>query len=182
MPQNGLSKQLSPEAINSLRHCVFEDLIALLPPASAPQTQVFMANLRLPKETLSKFLLLRVSPELAETAYRGTRPANILEYLDEKYGNRLSLIAGFYRDVRGRLCWTLPSGCVLYGYRSRLGFYNGIFCQPLGQIDKFFLLSSAKFGGPRAIRMLDHDSALFEAGLITYAAPRRVTHGRAARI
>jgi hypothetical protein len=95
----------------------------------------------------------------------------ILQYLEARYGDHITSIAGFYRDGRGRLCWTIPRGCALYGYRSQTGFYNGILCQPLWSIDSFWLLTSAKFGGPKAIRLKDSDAALFEAGLITYPAP-----------
>ena len=83
---------------------------------------------------------------------------------DPKYGERLASISGFYRNAYGRLMLNLPRGCALYGYRSRLGFYNGILCQPLEEMDTFFLLSSARMGGPKAIRMCEADEAFFKLG------------------
>lgn len=169
MPDNGSSSaRPTPETLNAFRALVYEDVIESLPPASIDQARQFMGNLSLPREAIWKFMNLRVSPGLSETPYRGMRPSDLLRMLDEKYGSQITSIAGFYRDCRGRLCWTVAEGCALYGYRSRLGFYNGILCQPLYAIDKFWLLTSSKFGGPKALRLADHDAALFEAGLLTY--------------
>jgi hypothetical protein len=49
----------------------------------------------------------------------------------------------------------------MYGYRSDAGFLNGILCQPLDRYDSYFLLSSSKFGGPKAIRMTPRDEQYF---------------------
>jgi hypothetical protein len=183
MPHDGSGRTslLKPQALNALRDLVYSDLLSFLPPASIDQAQMFIANLGMPKESIGKFLQLCVSPEIAETPYKTISPSEILRLLDDRYGEYITAIAGFYRDGRGRLCWTLPTGCALYGYRSQTNFLNGILCQPLYAIGKFWLLSSAKFGGPKALRLKDSDAALFEAGLLTYPVriPQR-SHRRGA--
>lgn len=171
MPNNGSSSaNLKPEALNALRDLVYTDVIEALPWASINQANQFMANLALPKKAIGRLLNLRVSREIGGTPYHGIPCEQLLRDLEEKYGDRITLVAGFYRNGRGRLCWTIPEGCALFAYRSRLGFYNGILCQPLYALDKFWLLTSSKFGGPKALRLSDHDAALFEAGLVTYPA------------
>ena len=150
--------------IEALRHCVYSDLLDRLPVASVGQTRAFMANLCLPASAVRKFLMLRVSPEIGETGRRGLEREVLTDYLAAKYGERLAGVSGFYRNAYGRLMLNLPRGCALYGYRSRLGFYNGILCQPLEEMDTFFLLSSARMGGPKAIRMTEADEALFRTG------------------
>jgi hypothetical protein len=154
--------------IEDLRHVVYSEVITSLAPASYKQTNVFMANLRLPQESLAEFVwpLFAVSNDIAETScLRIERPVDLLRRLDRIFGEDIDLIAGFYRDVRGNLCWTIPDGCGLYAYSSLSGRFNGILCQPLRSIDKFWLLSSAKFGGAKAIRLTNQDAAFFEAGL-----------------
>jgi hypothetical protein len=160
-------------AIEDLRQVVYAEVITSLGPASLEQKDAFMANLRLPPESLTKFLLLRVSPGMGETPVRTENPRDLLRRLDGLFGRDVDRIAGFYRDRQGNLCWTLPGGCAIYGYRSHIGFFNGLLCQPLGSIDKFWLLSSARFGGAKAIRLSDRDAALFEAGIYR-PVPRRV--------
>jgi hypothetical protein len=184
MPDNGSSASfLKPQALNALRDLVYSDLMGFLPPASIDQTRQFMANLKLPAESLIKFLDLHVSPEIGETKFHGASPALIFRYLEARYSDYITAIAGFYRDGRGRLCWTVPRGCALYGYRSKTGFYNGILCQPLWTIDTFWLLTSAKFGGPKALRLTDFDAALFEAGLVTFPPrPHRARSSQSAGV
>ena len=159
------------DKLAALRHCVYDDVLSFLPVASVSQTRSFMANLCLPVETLNpRFLMLRVSPEIGETGYRGMRPDLLMLYLLDKYGEQLEQIPGFYRMATGRLKLNLPRGCALHGYRSRLGYYNGILCQPLDSMDSLFLLSSAKYGGPKAIRMSDADEAFFRTGIVAKQA------------
>lgn len=50
----------------------------------------------------------------------------------------------------------------MHGY-AKAGHYAGILCQPLGELDRYFLLSSAKYGGPRAIPLSADDRRLFES-------------------
>jgi hypothetical protein len=152
-------------SIEAVRHAVYAEVISSLAPASLDQTRAFMANLALPEESLLKFLLLRVSPGSGEVVWPAERPAEILWRLERMFGKELDSIAGFYRGRGGRLCWNLPGGCSLYGYRSTLGFFNGILCQPLTLKDKFWLLSSSKYGGAKAIRLTAADAVLFEAGV-----------------
>ena len=151
--------------LQDLRHVVYAEVISSLAPASVEQTEAFMANLKLPRESLMKFTLLRVSPGLGRTPMRGDDPREILARLDRWFGRDAERVPGFYRNGRGNLSWTLPPRCALYGYRSHLGMFNGVLCQPLDSIDKFWLLSSAKYAGPKAIRMVNLDLALFEAGV-----------------
>ncbi len=160
--------------IHDLRHAVYVETLCALPPASVDQARIFMANLRLPQDSLSKFLLLRVSPGMGQTAHLTERPQDLLKRLDKLFGADIERIAGFYRDGRGTLCWTIPDGCALYPYRSQTGFFNGILCQPLSMIDKFWLISSSKYLGPKAIRLSNKDTALFEAGIYQREAVARV--------
>ena len=159
----------------ALRHLVYSDLLSLLPIASSEQTKRFVKNLHFGGNELGtgdEFVIeqhtayfrfdLRVTPESAE-AYEhnaGNQQGEIELALASKYGRRLIEVAGFYFDKRLRV--NLPMRCSLYGYTSLNGFYNGILCQPLDQAETYFLLSSAKFGGPRAIRMEQKDRRFFE--------------------
>jgi hypothetical protein len=162
----------------ALRHVVFADLISLLPVASVAQAERFAANLALCREVFNsteyasrereigihklmlKLLNLRVSPDVATTNYRGASKNEIERILSERYGDRLDQIAGFYFKKRWRV--NLPENCALHGYKNRLGFYTGILCQPLDRLDMFFLLTSAKFGGERAIRLEEAQRDFFE--------------------
>jgi hypothetical protein len=166
----------------AIRDHVYFDLLKTLPVASVHQTHMFLINLGLypgsPKVgTLDEqqhrhfvneyFLDLRVSPEIGETGRRGWSKSVRMRYLIEKWGDLLLDVAGFYRLGSGLIELHLPKNCALYGYRSRLGFYNGVLCQPM-QTEGYFLLSSAKFGGTKAVLLTDTDSAMFDAGVITF--------------
>jgi len=151
------------------RHDVYSVLLDMLPPASYDQALQFAANLRLRAETpvqksaaLSRFLSLRVTPDIAETVYRGATQKEIETWLNKKYGERLALLAGFYRRHESST-WrlNLPGGCVLYGYRSLTRDFSGILCQPVDRLDSFFLLSASCFGGAKAVRLLPSDEQYF---------------------
>jgi hypothetical protein len=163
----------------ALRHAVYGDLLSMLPIASLRQAQAFAANLALCRNTFNlwerdyrkrrraidqvmmRLLLLRVSPDIAEaTNYKWRDSSEIESTLADKYGERLKSVAGFYFDRRWRV--NLPDRCALRGYRSREGFYTGILCQPLDRADFFFLLSSSKFDGPKAMRLIYADRAFYE--------------------
>lgn len=173
------AKQMDTTA--ALRHAVYSDLLSMLPIASYRQVQRFAANLALCRNQFSSFerdyskkhraifrvmgrlLLLRVTPDLAEVNTPTPDRRMIELAIEKRFGDRLSAIAGFYTDANnGRWRVNLPEGCALYGYRSREGFYTGVLCQPLHQIDFYFLLSSSKFDGPKAMRLTDADRAFFE--------------------
>ncbi len=166
----------------AIRHIVYRDLLGLLPLASVRQTVQFIANLALVRnhdyapnkakperdriETATKLCLLRlkVSPDInciSDGANgRGIPKSEIERTIVEKHGDGLADIAGFYFDRRWRL--NLPEGCALHGYRNREGFYTGILCQPLSQINRYFLLSAAAFGGAKALRLEPSDRIYFE--------------------
>lgn len=155
----------------ALRHCVYSDLLDFLPIASVSQTFAFISNLSLStKELNPRFLLLRVSPDIGETAFRGMPPDRLVTFLYEKYGDELGKVSGFYRDASGRLKFNCPQGCALYGYLSSSGHFQGILCQPLKSADRYFLLSSAPFGGPKALRMTASDEIFFKTGILTNCA------------
>lgn len=183
MPANATAQK---DTTAALRHAVYADLLSMLPIASFRQVERFVANLALAREAyqqptvrsreaeiwrvMQRFILLRVTPDLAE-AKRPTPDCRVIELaIEKKYGDRLEHIAGFYRNEAAdggvrvpRWRVNLPEGCALYGYRSREGFYTGILCQPLDRDDLFFLLSSSKFDGPKAMRLTDADRAFFES-------------------
>jgi len=127
-----------------------------------------------------RFNGLRVTPELAETACRRLTLAEIERRLAAKYGDKLRHIAGFYRrDAAAPFRLNLPFKCVIYGYGShihwyrrplfehadlkpvRMPYYAGILCQPIERLNSFFLLSSAKYGGPKAQRLTPRDEQYF---------------------
>lgn len=176
-----MSGRFRKDTSAALRHAVYADLLSMLPIASCAQVQRFAANLALCRNTfdlwerdlrkrdraiwrvMQRLLLLRVTPDLAEIKLPTPDRRMIELAIEKRFGDRLSAIAGFYTDANnGRRRVNLPEGCALYGYRSREGFYTGILCQPLHQIDFFFLLSSSKFDGPKAMRLTDADRAFFE--------------------
>lgn len=166
----------------ALRHAVYNELLCALPPASARQTEIFIANLALQRRamaqpttrtreaelsrTFQRFMLLKVTPHIAETGNTVARSAAEIEhYLTAKFGDRLAAVAGFHRpENSNRWRVNLPEAAALHGYRSRHGFYNGILCQPIDSINIFFLLSSSRFDGPKAIRLEHGDQSYFEQG------------------
>lgn len=182
----------SETQISAIRHAVYSNLIGLLPVASYRQTIEFAANLSLcgsdggyrtnAKEryrAIDKVLLrlndLRVTPDIAEAGKAVSR-LTIEKILDKKFGDRLHYVAGFHKPAGGKV-WrmNLPEACSLFGYRSRYGYYNGILCQPVGQIDIYFLFSSAKFGGEKALRLEPMDKAFFDR----YKEPAELEHNYA---
>lgn len=162
------SQQLDDLAA-ATRHAVYEFLFHFLPYASFDQARQFAANLRIrghaplsKAAALQRFTSLRVTPDICETHKRPATIKEIETWLNKRYGDRLYAVAGFYRrgpSAPFRL--NLPEKCVLYGYRSATGFLTGILCQPVNALDKFFLLSSSKFGGPKAVRMTPRDQQYF---------------------
>lgn len=160
-----------------LRHLVFQNLHSLLPPASIGQADTFVANLRLtrfatPARVDSVLLRLVVSPDIGETVNYGLDLFEIERQLEKKFGDRLAAVPGFYRHAEsGRMKLNLPKRCALYGYRSRINYFAGFLCQPLQFEDRYFLLSSAKFGGPKAVRLEYSDKHFFEQYTEPDAAP-----------
>ena len=111
---------------------------------------------------LMRFIRLCVTPDISETAYSGGDQPEIERWLNRTYGERLECVSGFYRRTDGtpfRL--NLPFKCALSGYKSAGGFFDGILCQPFDSLNKYFLLSSAKFGGPKAIPLRPRDQQYF---------------------
>ncbi len=164
--------------LSALRHAVYRELSLLLPPASVEQTMHFIANLALCRDAYSKaenldqrdqavrkivarFRNLRVSPESATaTKYKKLSQSEIEHALERKFGDALAEVPGFYLTGRWRL--NLPEGCVLYAYRSSLGFINGFLCQPLHLTDRYFLLSSSRYDGFKAVRLRPNDQLFFQ--------------------
>lgn len=163
----------------ALRHVVYRDLMMLLPIASVEQTEQFAANLALCRNKLNSYepsrvkektvrnvlkrlRLLRVSPDIATaTNYPKLSKGEIEIFMADKFGDRLKIIAGFYFKNRWRV--NLPESCAFIEYRSSLGFNRGVMCQPTYSIDSYFLLSSSKFDGPKALRMEQSDRDFFES-------------------
>lgn len=167
----------------ALRHSVYADLLSMLPIASYRQARAFAANLALCRNqfnlwendfrrrdraiwrVMQRLLLLRVTPDLAEVKMPSLQQRDIEQRFFDKYGDRLLSVAGFYTHADGGVRVprvNLPEGCALFGYRSREGFYTGVLCQPIDRIDFYFLLSSSKFDGPKAMRLTEADRAFFE--------------------
>jgi hypothetical protein len=167
-------------SIANLRHLVYRDLIAFLPAASHDQFLQFTANLSLhrgPAELIGdgfpydeavsavsrSFINLRVTPDIAETAFRGFRPNELDGYFQKRYGSRLADVPGFYR-IAGGSEWrlNLPERCLMHGYRDDHNFYAGVLYQPIDTLESYFLLSSAKYGGPKAGRLRHDDREFFD--------------------
>lgn len=161
----------------AVRHAVYRDVLDYLPVASYDQARQFAANLALVKlgaamesyvrerqinAAIVRFINMRVTPDIAEAGYRGAKPKEIEYWLNRKYGERLGYVPGFYqRNEAAPFRLNLPFNCAMYGYRSDAGFYNGILCQPQDRHEFYFLLSSSKFGGPKAIRLTPRDQQYF---------------------
>lgn len=159
MPQNSTNSKDSTNSAAAVRHMVYRDLVDYLPVASREQTLLMMSNLRLRSE-LRRFLGLRVSIGLAETNYRGATLKEIETWLNRRYGDQLATVPGFYRREGGPFRVNLPQGCAIHAYRSG-GIIRGLLCQPLDRSKTFFLLSSAKYGGPRASQLTPADQVYF---------------------
>lgn len=148
----------------ALRHLVYADLLSALPPASYSQAETMIVNLGIhrtvgKRRAMSRLLWLKTTPDLfGQDQDIGRR--KIETELAGKYGSRLASIAGFY-FMQNRWRLNLPTRCLLFGYAGRHGFYNGILCQPIDTIDTYFLLSSARFDGPKAIRLEEKDRLYF---------------------
>lgn len=164
--------------VAAVRHAVYRDLLDYLPIASYDQARQFVANLDLCADSgenadagsrerrinaaLVRFLNMRVTPDIAEAGFRGAKLKEIEYWLNRKYGERLAGVAGFYqRNEAAPFRLNLPFNCAMYGYRSDAGFYNGILCQPMNRTDFYFLLSSSKYGGPKALRLTPRDQQYF---------------------
>lgn len=157
----------------ALRHIVYRDLIAFLPPASYDQAEQFIMNLGLYRSAnggdadanigriFQAFIDLRCTPDIAETAYKGFKPAELETYFSRKYGERLAEIGGFYEDTAGTWRLNLPTRSVLCGYRDMAGSFAGVLCQPIDRTASYFLLSSARFDGPKAERLTAIDRDFF---------------------
>lgn len=157
---SGEVKPINPAAI---RHLVLFDLETYLPQANLEETYLFMSNLAIGKTDDMRFLGLRVSPENMHH-----RLAMIEDRLNAKYGERLEHVPGFYRrSAEYPFHVNLPKACALYFYGERYNsfgqpkFYTGVLCQPLERRKSHFLLSSAKYNGPRAAKLSPADNLYF---------------------
>lgn len=177
---NAAQKAISrDDRLAALRHAVYRDLIDYLPVANYDQARTFAVNLslcrgfaaepdaakreRMVNAVLMRFLLLKVTPDVGvATHYAKATQAEIEKWIAAKYGDRLADIAGFHRrDERSPWRLNLPSRSAAYAYRSATGHYSGILFQPLDRHDSFFLLSSSKLGGPKAVRLTPRDQQYF---------------------
>lgn len=169
--------ELKPETLTAFRHLVYSDVLYFLPIASYEQARVFVSNLKLVNAAdcrdresrerkinagLMRFLNLRVTPDVAESSFRGMQYKELEVYLNRKYGDLLRHVAGFYRrNDKAPFRLNLPFRSAMYGYHGDTGHYNGILCQPLDRNHFYFLLSSSKYGGPKAIILTPQDQQYF---------------------
>jgi len=158
------AKQPSFDRPAIVRHAVYGSLWPMLPMASLSQKIKFAANLALCRNraiaaVMDRIIDLRVTPDQAAG---GLEKAEIEQTLAIIYGDQLFGVPGFYKSDEGRWRLNLPERCALYAYRSRIGFYNGIVCQPIDRIDFFFLLSSREQGGHSAVKLEPRDREFLE--------------------
>lgn len=151
--------------LTALRHFVYSDLSTRLRTASEDQTMTILSNLRLtenrafdfgsfPTRMLSReFLLLAVSPDVHHWKPSKKRQ-EIERVLIERYGERLLDVPGFYRNDKGEIKLALPKRCGLLFYHNSRGLLAGVACLPLGESGFYWLLSSKRYGGPKATAMM----------------------------
>ncbi len=158
--------RLKTPDILAIRHVVYTSLIGYLPVASSEQVFKFLAKRRRPWSERMRFMDLRVTPDINETNERGGTLPEIEHWLGRTYGKHLAVVPGFFpaqdsrlktQDARWRLA--LPRRCAIHAYGRP--FVSGILFQPLDRLNSFFLLSSAKLGGPRAARLSGEDQMYF---------------------
>jgi hypothetical protein len=163
----------------AMRHAVYRDLMIMLPLASVDEAHQFASNLGLieRRETdsaeqienrvmavLTRFMRLRVTPsksdlpEIERYLTSGSPLARYEPKLFQGYGELLLDVPGFRRDETGAIRLELPKRSALWTYRDEKDeFFAGILCQPLDQPKRVFLLSSSRYGGPRATPLAERD-------------------------
>ena len=175
---DALKTQNSIDSINAaaVRHAVYTSLVGYLPYASSEQVFRFLAKRRRPWADRLRFLELRVTPDIGET-YGGASLPEIEQWLNRKYGERLAVVPGFrkvnneQRTVNNsdsehcslftiHYSLSLPRRSAVHAYGQHR-FIAGLLFQPLDRMNSFFLLSSAKYGGPRATRLSGEDQMYF---------------------
>lgn len=161
----------------AVRHNVYRELISMLPIASVDQTRTFLTNLSIMKPMhefpddadehridgeFLRFMNLRVTPEICEVGVKNRRIDKRLieQILAAKFGEKLHAVPGFFFEESWRL--NLPTGCAVWAYTGKSKFFAGILLQPLRTAKRFFLLSSASRGGPKAVNLTAPDRDLFE--------------------
>lgn len=177
--------KLKDSELAAVRHMVYTTLLGQLPPASGRQTERFVTNLALlrrPREKAEHFLFLRmlwlkVTPDDNETGRKYMTLAELERHMNQCYGEYLQYIAGFYRregEINGmpRFALNLPHRSNLIGYQDDHGHWTGVMCQPFDRHDLYFLLSSAKYDGPRAVPMRNADRQFYEQYKLPATPPK----------
>ncbi len=150
----------------ALRHFVYCSLGSSLKIANVEETQMIAANLRLPlasdlllcfrglpSELHREFLMLRITPDVYH--YNPLKKGREVERdLFRTYGERLLDISGFYRNDKGEIKLALPKRCGLLFYHNLRGLLSGVACLPLDESGFYWLLSSKRYGGPKATAMM----------------------------
>lgn len=180
------SRLKTPTDSAATRHVVYDAMLSMLPIASYKQAARFAANLALCREVrnrtayasrerdlgeravFSRLLNLRVTPDIDQT--HGMTERELNEYLNRRFGpERLALVPGF--RIAGDTAYCLmPTAAGLKAYRDRHGYIAGVMCQPLERMDTYFLLSSSRYGGPKAVPMQPADLEFFEQYKLKAAA------------
>lgn len=121
------------------------------------------------RDLLFQFRLGRVSLSCNETAVSDYSQAEIEQILENKFGDNLEGIAGFWCSG-GRWRLKLPENCFLFPYYSdnpHVRLIRGVLCSPFDRLDYYFLLSSARLRrGARALPMSDEDKEFYSKGLL----------------
>lgn len=148
----------------ALRHFVLSDLSIRLRNATEAQTMQIAANLGLltdgkldfatfpDRMLVREFLTLAITPDVS--AFRSIETRKALRNLEDRYGERLFDVPGFYRDTTGKAQLALPKRAGLLFYHDRRGLLAGIAAFPLNERRRFWLLSSKRYGGPKATPMM----------------------------
>ena len=148
--------------LTALRHFVYSDLSLRFRNATEEQSNAIAANLKLttdgkldfgpfPRIFAREFISLAVTPDVS--AFRAIERRRIEQDLFRTYGDRLLDVPGFYRNDAGEIRLCLPKRCGLLFYHNARGLLSGVACLPLNEAGFYWLLSSKRYGGPKATPM-----------------------------
>jgi len=159
----------------ALRHFVYSDLSIRLRNATEDQSMTIAKNLRIladgkldfgtfPNRMLSReFISLAVTPDASKL--RSVKRQQIECDLFRTYGERLLDVPGFYRNDKGEIKLALPKRCGLLFYHDSRGLLSGVACLPLNESGFYWLLSSKRYGGPKAPALMPENRQFLDQHL-----------------
>jgi len=121
----------------------------------------------IPSSMHLRILCLTVSRDIALVRPYAPELGVIASETHRRFGDAVLDVPGFYRKDDGRIGLALPKGCAIFEYVSDdfVGATAGLLCQPLNEKGRYFLLSSRRFGGPKATPLSSKERSVFDASL-----------------